>query len=91
MPTLEKLDKIKIPHTVENILNVVYVVAHGTLDWVQGVSNRVNFTPTVAGIYRFTTASNNNFNIVAGNIIGIPPSGVTVVNTITDRIAANIA
>ena len=85
-----KLNKLKIPHPAENIVNVVYVVASGTLEWVQTTNNRVTFTPTVAGIYRFTTASNKHFNIIASGVIGIPQSWATVVNTVAARVDANI-
>ena len=86
----KSIDKVKILHLIADISNVVYFVAHGTFDWVQGVSNRVNFTPTVAGIYRFTTASNKQFNIIASGVIGIPQSWATVVNTVAARVDANI-
>ena len=42
----ERLDNVKISHTVADICNVVYVIRYGTLDWVKDTNNRIHFTPT---------------------------------------------
>ena len=76
--SIDKLDKVKIPHQPAHVSNVVYTVASGILDWVSGANNGVTFDNNgVSGCYRFTTLHRDPFKLL------VAPPDRTGINTLT--------
>ncbi len=62
---VEKINKIKIEHPVEQIKQISYVVDNGTYDWILGTQRlSINIPGAPVGFYRFSAASTELFNII---------------------------
>ena len=77
------VEKVKIPHGERHVNNVVYTIQWREMDWVKDTNDRLDFTPTVKGVYRLALISDEQFNITIRTFIrSIDDDRAEQINTI---------